>query len=121
MIKSHPEESDHLDKELEQARTELKNTIKVLERSESHLRTLLNTIPELVWLKDAQGTYLGCNKRFERFFGSSEADIVGKTDYDFVDKKLADQFRENDARALAKGKPSVNEEEVTYADDGWAS
>jgi diguanylate cyclase (GGDEF)-like protein/PAS domain S-box-containing protein len=82
------------------------------------LRTLINTLPDLVWLKDTNGVYLACNPRFERFFGAQENDIVGKTDYDFVDKDLADFFRENDRKAMEKGGPSVNEEWVTFADDG---
>lgn len=82
------------------------------------LRTLVQTIPDLIWLKDADGVYLLCNTMFERFFGASEADIVGKTDYDFVDRELADFFHENDLKAMEAGKPSSNEEWVTFADDG---
>jgi PAS domain S-box-containing protein len=55
---------------------------------------------------------------FERFFGAREADIVGKTDYDFVDRALADFFREHDKRAMAAGKPTSNEEWITFAEDG---
>ena len=43
---------------------------------------------------------------------------MGKTDYDFVDKELADFFREKDKAAMVAGKPILNEEEITYADDG---
>ena len=55
---------------------------------------------------------------FERFFGSNEASIIWKTDYDFVDRKLADFFREKDMKAMSSGKPSINEEWITFADDG---
>jgi len=89
-----------------------------LRKSESHLRTLVNTIPDLIWLKDTNGVFLSCNPMFERFFGASEPDIIGKTDYDFVDRKLADFFRDNDQKALEAGKPTSNEEWVTFADDG---
>jgi diguanylate cyclase (GGDEF)-like protein/PAS domain S-box-containing protein len=89
-----------------------------LQESEAHMRTLIETLPDLVWLKDPDGVYLLCNRRFERFFGASEAQIQGKTDYDFVDQELADFFRQNDKFAMQRGRPSVNEEEVTYADDG---
>ena len=82
------------------------------------LRTLIDTLPDLVWLKDTNGVYLACNKRFERFFGSNEKSIVGKTDYDFVDKSLADFFREQDRKAMEKNGPSTNEEWVTFAEDG---
>lgn len=53
-------------------------------QSESVLRSLVDAVPDLIWLKDPQGVYISCNTRFERFFGAYEAQIVGKTDYDFV-------------------------------------
>lgn len=88
------------------------------QESETHLRTLVRTIPDLVWLKDEQGVYLFCNSRFEDFFGAKEAEIIGKTDYDFVNKELADFFRKHDQEAMAKGSPSKNEEDVVFASDG---
>jgi PAS domain S-box-containing protein len=89
-----------------------------LRDSEDHLHTLVQTIPDLIWLKDKDGVYLSCNTMFERFFGAREADIVGKTDYDFVDRELADSFLEHDRTAMAAGKPTINEEWITFADDG---
>lgn len=89
----------------------------LLER-DAQLRTLIETLPDLVWLKDPDGVYITCNPKFERFFGAEESEIRGKTDYDFVDKKLADFFRENDKIALENNRPTINEEEVIFADDG---
>lgn len=98
--------------------TERKQAENELIKREALFRTLVNTIPDQIWLKDGDGVYLSCNKRFERFFGASEAEILGKTDYDFIDKELADFFRENDRKAMAVGGPSSNEEQITFADDG---
>ncbi|MFH0822626.1 MAG: PAS domain S-box protein, partial [Pseudomonadota bacterium] len=98
--------------------TELTQVQLRLENKRARLRTLVQTIPDLVWLKNPDGVYLSCNSRFERFFGAKEADIVGKTDYDFVDADLADFFREHDRKAIAAGRPSTNEEWITFADDG---
>ena len=84
----------------------------------AQLRTLLDTLPDLVWLKDPEGVYLSCNKRFEQFFGASEATICGKTDFDFVDRELAESFRANDRAALAANAPRDNVEWVTFASDG---
>jgi PAS domain S-box-containing protein len=84
----------------------------------AELRTLIDSLPDLVWLKDRDGVYRECNRRFERFFGAPRERIIGKTDYDFVDRGLADFFREKDRRALEAGGPTVNEEEVTFGDDG---
>jgi PAS domain S-box-containing protein len=104
--------------QLEERYAELQQETKRFRDSEKRFRTLVNTIPDLIWLKDADGVYLSCNKMFERFFGAKESDIVGKSDYDFVDKELADLFRENDRKAMSAGKPSSNEEWIVFADDG---
>lgn len=86
--------------------------------SEARLRTLLRTIPDLIWMKDPRGIYLVCNSQFERFIGAKEADLIGKTDYDFVNKELADSFRANDQAAIAAGSPKINEEWITFANSG---
>ncbi len=95
-----------------------KHAENALRESTDRLRTLVSTIPDLVWMKDPDGVYLICNPRFEELYGAKEADIIGKSDYDFVDEAMADSFRANDLRAIAAGAPSVNEEELTYASDG---
>ena len=97
---------------------EQRRTQQALEIERTHLATLVRTIPDLIWLKDADGTYLACNPEFEDFFGAAEWDIIGKTDYDFLSRELADFFREHDCAAMAAGKPTRNEEWITYASDG---
>ena len=87
-------------------------------RERSMLRALIDALPDLIWLKDAKGIYLACNHRFEQFFGAREREIIGKTDYDFLDKAQADFFRANDHAAMEKNSPSVNEEEIAFASDG---
>jgi len=83
--------------------TENKLAENALAISETRLRTLVLTIPDLIWLKDTNGIYLSCNTIFERFFGAREIDIIGKKDYDFVNRELADFFRENDSKVMATG------------------
>ncbi len=91
---------------------------KRLEREHAHLETLVQTIPDLVWLKDPDGVYLACNPRFEAFFGSPRQQIIGKTDYDFMARDAADLFRGFDRRAMRTEGPCTNEEWVTFAQDG---
>ena len=97
----------------------LNASLRQLDEERSHLRTLIRTIPDLVWLKDPDGVFISCNSAFERLYGAKEADIVGKTDYDFVAKDLADFFRANDRAAMAAGAPTTNEEWLTFAADGY--
>ena len=89
-----------------------------LTSSRDLLQLLIDTLPDLIWLKDAEGVYLNCNKRFERFFGAPRESIIGKTDYDFVTRELADFFRLNDRLAMEKSGPTINEEEIAFASDG---
>lgn len=103
---------------LETRYQELQAEARRTQESEERFRTLVNTIPDLIWLKDVQGVYLGCNRMFERFFGATEKEILGKTDYDFVAKEVADAFRRNDRKAAERGVPTTNEEWVVFADDG---
>src|SRR5262249_5155909 len=78
-----------------------------------------DAIPDLVWLKSASGVYLSCNPRFERYLGAAEAQIVGRTDYDFSAPELADFFRENDRRAMLADEPLANEEWLKFADSAY--
>ncbi len=82
------------------------------------MRAILQTIPDLVWLKDENGVFIACNKMFERFYGASESEIVGRTDYDFVPRELADSFRKHDLMAMRSGKTDISERWITFADDG---
>ena len=98
--------------------TRRKEMARDLAEQEAQLRTLVDALPDLIWLKNADGVYLSCNPMFERFFGAKETEIIGKTDYDFVSKDVADSFREHDKLAMAAGGPSMNEEWITFADNG---
>jgi PAS domain S-box-containing protein len=99
--------------------TEAQRARRELEAERARLRTLFQAIPDLVWMKDPDGAYLACNPAFERRYGAGEADILGKTDYDFVEPELADFYREQDRAAAASGGPRRNEEWATFAADGY--
>ena len=101
--------------------TELSDAKKVLQELQEEIgfyRAILNTLLDLIWLKDPNGVYLSCNHRFEEFIGASEQAIIGKTDYDLFGAELADFFRAHDQKAIQTGTPSVNEEWITFASDG---
>lgn len=103
---------------LDQRDAELVRSNREIAVSHAQQHALINAIPDLIWLKDVDGRYLFCNPRFEQFFGESEANILGRTDYDFVDQALADSFRANDELAMLGDQQRVNEEWITFANDG---
>ena len=97
---------------------ERKHNESELSNERNFLKTLYQAIPDLIWIKDLNGVYLSCNSRFEDFFGAKEAEIIGKTDYDFVDKYLADSFKLNDKKVMQSGQVNINEEKIAFANDG---
>ena len=97
--------------------TERKNAEAMLKEAHQRLSAIITTIPDLVWMKDVNGVYLSCNKSCELFFGATESEIVGRTDYDFVDADLADFFRQNDLAAMSAGVVCISRESVRYASD----
>ncbi|MFZ4398721.1 MAG: PAS domain S-box protein [Bacteroidales bacterium] len=80
------------------------------------ITSLLDSIPDLIFFKDIDGVYLGCNPSFADFVGKSKTDIIGKTDYDLFDKDIADLFRYNDKEMLQQKFSRHNEEWITYPD-----
>ncbi len=96
--------------------TELRQRKQQLIENEARWRALIDTLPDLVWLKDVNGVFIACNASFEVFIGKKEAEIIGKDDYAFVDRAQADSFRSHDRLAIEKGGPNINEEELLFAD-----
>ncbi len=80
------------------------------------INSLLDSIPDMIFFKDTEGVYLGCNPSFVNFVGRSRSEIVGKTDYDLFEKAVADSFRQYDNEMLAQKLPRHNEEWITYPD-----
>ena len=89
-----------------------------LSKERQLLKSLLDNIPDLVWLKDPGGKYLAGNSRFQQMYGVTEAQLIGRKDADFVSKKQANFFRSCDLKAMASKQPYVFEEWVTFVGDG---
>ena len=98
---------------------DMKDLENELAKQKKFLKTIINVIPDLIWLKDLDGKYLACNSRFEQFFGASEAEIVGKTDYDFMDEELATLFKDYDKTAIETGTSRSNDEYLVFNDGSY--
>ena len=96
--------------------TQRRHAEKEVRRQAALVSSLLDAIPDIVFLKNTAGVYLACNPAFVEFIGRPRNEIVGKTDHDFFDPEVADAFREHDRQMLAGRKLRHNEEWVTYAD-----
>ncbi|MEO6449604.1 MAG: PAS domain-containing protein [Burkholderiaceae bacterium] len=82
------------------------------------LRTLIDTLPDLVWFKGMDGKFLACNVRFERFIGAPENELLGHPASAFLPAAIAAEFAAADQRALEVRAPVPHQFTLTYAHDG---
>jgi diguanylate cyclase (GGDEF)-like protein/PAS domain S-box-containing protein len=93
-----------------------------LQESRKMLQQVIDHIPQRVFWKDTQSTFLGCNQAFSRDagFGCPE-DIVGRTDFDMAWRANAELYRKGDAETIASGQAKINYEEPQHREDGSES
>ncbi len=87
-----------------------------LQKKQALLRSLIDSVPDLIFFKDIESVYLGCNKAFETFTGRQENEIIGSTDLEPFDPELGKFFREKDRQMLSSGEAQRNDEWVDYPD-----
>ena len=79
-------------------------------------RTLMDTIPNPIFYKDAACRYLGCNKAFEEYVGFSQSELNGKTPHELWPEELADHYRQQDLELLSNPGTQSYETSVLTAD-----
>ena len=84
-----------------------------LKAKELKYRILIENLPQRIFLKDKNFMYISCNNKYAEDLNIKADDIMGKTDYDFYPKELADKFRTDDIRILSKGEAEeIDEEDI---------
>ncbi|MEQ1621857.1 MAG: PAS domain S-box protein [Methylococcales bacterium] len=87
-----------------------------LRSRERYQRALLDNFPFMVWLKDTESRLLAANQAYAQVANVADPeDLIGKTDLDFWDAELAEQYRADDRAVLESGKSKSVEEEITQA------
>ena len=91
-----------------------------LRDSRGMLQLVMETIPDYVFWKDVDSTYLGCNANFLRAAGLDKvSDIVGKTDYDMPWASTeADAYRADDREVMDNDRPKFHIEETQVTATG---
>jgi len=79
-------------------------------------QTVLETLPNPVYYKDAEGRYLGCNLAFASYAGLPKDEILGKGVDDLVPPELAQPHHMADREVLRERGTRTYEAEVTHAD-----
>lgn len=91
------------------------------------LRTLIDNVPDYVYVKDTEGRFIIGNTATVRQMGfNNEKDILGKTDFDFFPRDLAEKYAATEQEILHSGKGIQEYEGPTIdptkdAKDRWVS
>lgn len=81
--------------------TEAKRILKINELLREQFESVLNTVPNLIFLKGTDGKFLMANTATLEFFGKKEKELIGKTDVDLgIDPEMAQKYLEDDLRVL---------------------
>ena len=102
--------------ELEKSEAKYRKLYYEHQNRQTLIKTLINSVPDLIFYKDVNSIYIGCNSAFEKFAGKEEKDLIGLTDLDLFDKDAADSFIALDKEVMNQNKPNINDEIVTYPD-----
>ncbi len=96
--------------------TQLKQVEEELNRERILLRTLIDRLPDAIYVKDAAGRFILNNVVHARRRGlNSPEEMKGKTDFDFFPKAVAEQFAADEQKIIQTGEPVINQEQCVPA------
>lgn len=96
--------------------TELKLVQDKLEQERRLLSDIINSIPDMLFLKDPQRRYKLCNNSFAEFMGMTPDQIIGRTDNELMSQTSAEYIEKRDSEVLNEAHPIHKDEWVTYND-----
>ena len=101
---------------------EIEHTNNALRESEHKYRTLVQNIPEKIFVKDTGLVYVSCNEQYARDLGIAHDTIAGKTDFDFYPREFAEKYRADDRTVIESGVIRVIEERyILDGKESWIS
>jgi len=80
------------------------------------LGSLIDSIPDIMFCKDAEEIYLDCNTAFALHMGLAKDEIIGKTDFDIFPLAEAELYHRNDRLTLNHEKQRYDEEWIVCPD-----
>ncbi len=99
--------------------TKRKHAEDALERERNLLQTLIDHIPDLIFVKDAAGKFVVANSALLGILGAANREeVLGKTDFDFLSRELAEKYWADDQRVIRTGRPLIEREETTLDPEG---
>ena len=95
------------------------NAEEALNQERDRLQTLMNHLPDVIFIKDTSGRFLMANPALVKLYGAeSPAAMIGRKDEDFVPQSVADHFAQDDREVMDSGVPLVDREESNVDTEG---
>lgn len=95
-------------KQTEVARDEIQAS---LQQERSLLRTLIDNLPDYIFMKDTQSRFLVANQATAELMGEKSPDqLIGKTDFEFYPKDIAKRYFDREQRIMQSGENIYNSE-----------
>jgi PAS domain S-box-containing protein len=101
--------------------TKRKQAENLLREKEEFLRLIIDNIPQLIFWKDINNIYLGCNKAFAQLFLETKQpiDVIGKTDFHLnLPFDQAQKLSDADREIMEKDSPQYHYVEEIYQSNG---
>jgi len=87
-----------------------------MEQERQLLRTLIDLLPDFIFVKDAQGRFLIVNQSLARAYGRSVPELISRTDADFMPRKIAANCRAGELKVLAGNVVAALEDTLCFPD-----
>ena len=99
--------------------TERKQAEEKLQNERNLLRTLIDHMPDGVYIKDKEGRILGYNKSLaESWETRGRDDVIGKTDFDLFKPEVAQNYFDEERKIMQTGQPIINKEAACTDNSG---
>jgi len=83
------------------------------------LRTIIDSLPDYIYVKDREGRFEVANQAVAQLLGvSSPEALIGKTDHELFPQELASEYGADERALIETGVPLLNKEEPLLHADG---
>lgn len=107
----------------EEAMKDLENEVFQRERTQLELaertallRSFIDASPDLIYYRNAEGVFSGCNRAMEELTGKKEHQLVGLSPWDVYSKEVAQQIVDTDQQVFANNRALTYEQWLEYPD-----
>ncbi|MBZ0285201.1 MAG: PAS domain-containing protein [Anaerolineae bacterium] len=89
-----------------------------LKRERNLLRTLIDNVPDYIFVKDRSGRFIASNTPHSAAIHRTPAQVIDKTDQDLQSPDFVQQFHNDDEELMLTGVPLINQERLIHNAQG---